>query len=254
MIQRINKYLSKNYLPRWIILFFDVSTVAFSLVFAHLLINKLHLNLLDERLILRQLSLTLPIYFFGFILFRPFTEIIRHSTISIIKTILVSLSFSGSLLLLLSLFPSETSPIYISALIITLQYFISLGILITSRVFIKTIYNSLFQVRSLENKILIYGAGELGQMAFQAINKDRSLKSKVIAYADDNSSLHGKRIGGIPVISLEKAFKTTSRTNDITEVIIAIAQDRLKKSSKRRVVDLCIESGVKVREIPLVSS
>jgi FlaA1/EpsC-like NDP-sugar epimerase len=126
--------------------------------------------------------------------------------------------------------------------------------LITSRVSIKSIYNSIFQIKSFENKILIYGAGELGQMAQHAIKSDYSLKSKVVAFIDDNSSLHGKRIGGIPVISLEKAFKTTATANDITEVIIAIAQDRLNKTSKRKVVDLCIESGIRVREIPVVSS
>lgn len=254
MRHKINKYLTKNYLPKWFILFFDLGTVTFALFFAHLLVNKLHFTLLDRDLTLWQLSITIPIYFAGFLLFRPFAEIIRHSTLDYVKKILFALSLSAIILLLVPLFVPKTSIFYIPTIIILLQYFVSGGIMIISRLSIKTIYHSYFQVKLFDNKIAIYGAGELGQMAFTAIMNNARYRSKVIAFIDDNRSLHGKRIGGIPVYSIEKGFQKIIPDNNVTEVIIAISQNRLKKSSKREVVDLCIEKGIIIKEVPLVST
>lgn len=254
MKRKINKYLSRNYLPKWFILIFDLSTVIFSLLLAHLLVNRLHFTLLDRDLILRQLAVTLPVYFTGFLIFRPFTEVIRHSTLEYVKNILFALTLSMITLLLVSLSVPNTSFFYITSIIILLQYFISTGIMIVSRVSIKTIYHSYFQNKRYDNKIVIYGAGELGHMASSAFMNNTNSRSKVIAFLDDNRSLHGKRIGGIPVCSIEKAFQKVIPNNNVTDVIIAISQDKLKKSNKQKIVDLCIEKGIKIKLVPFNST
>jgi len=254
MKHKINKYLSRNYLPKWFILFFDLSVVVFSLLFAHLLINKLHFTLLARDEILHQLTITLPVYFMGFLIFRPFTEVIRHSTLECVKNILFALTLSTIVLLLVSLTVPKTSFIYITSIIILLQYFVTTGIMIVSRVSIKTIYHSYFQNRQFDNKIVIYGAGELGQMAYTAYKNNTKSRSNVIAFIDDNKSLNGKRIGGVPVYTIEKAFQKVIPSNNVTEVIIAISQDKIKKESKRKIVDLCIERGIKIKQVPFDSN
>lgn len=254
MLGWINKYLSKNYLPRWMILSFDLSVIIISLFIAHLLINRLQISLIDWNMVFLQTAVVIPVYSVSFFIFRPFAEVIRRSTLEDILIIFYSITFSVFSLILISLLVSETSPVFFSFPIIVLQSVISMVILVISRVFIQTFYHLFIQTKQVTRKVIIYGAGSLGQTALNAIMKDNESSCKVIAFIDDNKSLQYKRLTGVPIYSSERVFRKFVQHDHVQELIIAISSNNLKKSSKRRIVDLCIQSGIKVREVPEVST
>ncbi len=229
-----------------------MSVIVFSLIVAHLLFNRLHISLLDWRLIFWQIIAIISVYMVGFLGFRPFSEVIRHSTLEDILNIFFALTTSVVFLFLITLVVPKTNIYYISHDIILAQYFISLGIIIISRVFIKTIYHTFFQLKPYNKAIVIYGAGELGRMAFKAVMNDAESHSKVIAFIDDNSTMQGKRLFGVPVYSMKKGFEKVIPGNDVKELIIAISQASLRKTNKRKIVDLCIKNRLKIKEITKV--
>ncbi len=253
MINIVNRYLSRNYLPRWIILLFDLSVIAISLFMAHLLANRLHFTMLERDPILWQLALTLPVYLLSMIYFRPFAEIIRHTTLEGTLRIFVALTSSAGFLIITRLFITYESIIFIPFTIIILQYMISLGAIFVSRLIIKSTYHTFLRLRQIDKNIVIYGAGSLGQMTYKAIINDHELRANVVAFIDDNKSLNKKRMFNIPLFSVNKAFQSIIVEKKVSELIIAISQVNLPKSSKRRIIDLCIENGIQVKEVPRVA-
>ena len=122
-----------------------------------------------------------------------------------------------------------------------------------SRLVIRSVYHTYFRFKRINKNIVIYGAGSLGQMAYKVIINNRELKTRVVAFIDDNKSLHNKSIFDIPVYSMDKAFQSVFADKEVSELIIAISQENLHKSNKRKVIDLCIEKGILVKEVPRVS-
>ncbi len=253
MLTTIDRYLSKNYMPRWIIFLFDISVIAVSLFLAHLLVNRLHFTLLERDPILWQLKTTIPVYLISMIYFRPFTEIIRYSTLEGTFKIFSALTTPFVLLIIAMLFIPVESVLFIPFPILILQYIISMVVILVSRLIIKSIYHSFFQIKQIDKNIVIYGAGILGQMTYKAILNDNESKAKVVAFFDDNKSLRNKRMLDIPVYSTNKAFKSVINEQNVKELIIAISQVSLHKSNKRQMVDLCIEKGINIKEVPKVS-
>ncbi len=253
MKKRFNRYVNKHYLPRGIILSFDISVIAVSLFMAHLLANRLNFSFSESDYILWQLAFTLPVYLLGIIFFRPFTDVIRHSTLESTLKIFFALTFSAGFLIMAGFFISYTSVLFIPLTIIILQYLISFGMILVSRLLIRSVYHTFFRFQQIDKNIVIYGAGSLGQMAYKVIINNRELKARVVAFIDDNKSLHNKCIFDVPVYSMDKAFQSIFAEKKVSELIIAISQPKLHKSNKRKVIDLCIEKGIHVKEVPRVS-
>jgi len=253
MKNKLRRYLSVTYLPRWIILTFDISVIIAALVVAHLFLNNLHITLLDWHLISGQAFATVSVYLAGFLLFRPYAEVIRHTTMEDISNIFYALTISIVALILISYLVPAGNYYRISYTILLPQYFVSLGIITTSRVIIKTIFHHYFKQWRYDKTIVIYGAGELGRMAYKAITSDTETHCKVIAFFDDNRTMQGKRLSGIHVYSVKKGFKKIISENKVSELIIAISEEKLKKSNKRKVINLCIKHGIKIKEVAKVN-
>jgi len=98
--------------------------------------------------------------------------------------------------------------------------------------------------------VLIFGAGNKGQITRDVIEKTKDLKIKIIGFVDDNWQMQNKMIGGLPVFSEEMAFDKIIDLDDVKEVIIAIAQNKLSKDRKRQIINLCLAKRVKVSTVP----
>lgn len=55
-----------------------------------------------------------------------------------------------------------------------------------------------------EDEIVIYGCGRTGKQVYAEL-KERGLASKVLAFCDENPNLRGKKIEGIPIVSVTDA-------------------------------------------------
>jgi FlaA1/EpsC-like NDP-sugar epimerase len=224
-----------------------------ALVVAHLLRNNLHITLLNWRQISWQAVATVPVYLAGFLVYRPYSEVIRHTTLEDILKIFYALSFSVIALVIISYLVPASKYYGISYAILLLRYFVSLTAMTISRIIIKTIFHNYFKQWHYDKAIVIYGAGELGRMAYKAITNDTELRGKVIAFFDDNKTIQGKRLSGVPVYSVEKGFRKVLSGNKVTELIIAISEERLKKSNKRKIINLCLKHNIKVKEVTKVN-
>ena len=72
-----------------------------------------------------------------------------------------------------------------------------------------------------KEQILIYGAGEAGTNLLKKITSN-DLPYKVVGFVDDNKSLHGLKINGIPVLGNSIDLENMVARNDVKTIVVAI--------------------------------
>lgn len=257
MIETIKRIVDKYIAPRWIILIFDLSIMWLVFLFANILISPKefvgHGIFNNFTLILASGAIFLTAY----IIVKPHHNIIRHTTIKDFSTIIYAQILGSTGLLIMSFIGHhmiQYSQYKILYPVIIVHFFISGFLLILSRLIIKYIYNYLFQSTFKTHKTLIFGAGGLGMLARTIIERDDSYNYQIVGFIDDNSNLAGKRLGGIPVFSVAKAFKQIVREQKIKDIIIAVSSFEITKEKKAEFINLCLDRHIKVKEIPEISA
>jgi FlaA1/EpsC-like NDP-sugar epimerase len=142
----------------------------------------------------------------------------------------------------------------ISYAVIIIQFFISVFILLASRLFIKAIYHSLFLKPESVQNTMIFGAGRLGMIAHNVLERENQLSYNVVGFIDDNPNLHGKRINGIRVYSAYEAIEYVIAKKKVKEIIIAIAPWEITLERKQKFVNSCIEKELQIKEVADVSA
>ena len=97
-------------------------------------------------------------------------------------------------------------------------------------------------------KILIVGAGEAGRMVKGEIERHEELDSVVLGFLDDDPSLAGGEVEGLPVFGGVELLETVVGERGVDEIIIAIptAPSRFI----RKMVSRCKNAGVPFKIVP----
>ncbi len=104
-------------------------------------------------------------------------------------------------------------------------------------------------VNILGEKVLIVGAGEMGQFVAWLIRRGGLSKAfSIVGMVDDDPRLQGMRIDGYKVLGLTQQLPEIVQRFKIGVLIFAISN--IDASEKNRIYDLCQESGVRVVLIP----
>lgn len=199
------------------------------------------------------------VYLFMFLVFRTHEGLIRYSGFNDIRKLITANTFALSLLVFSKLIiknidSSIAYNIYPRFYIIVYHYFITLVLLIFSRLTIRRIYNEFYKTKdSDKKKVLIYGAGEGGLLLYRTLSQDQESPYKISAFVDDNTQKKGKKINTIEIMSPSKALNSAFlKQNHIETLIIAIPS--LTTDKKKKIVEKAIELGLEVKTLPSFTS
>ncbi|MFC3880963.1 polysaccharide biosynthesis protein [Algoriphagus namhaensis] len=242
-------------LPRWIIATFDALVLFYCAIFGYLVRFNFELAIVEENdAFVGSLTFMLG----GLLVMqntRSYEGIVRHTGFrdgaNIFKTVVINFLlflflnfFSGNFLNDRFLLP--TSVLIISSLS-------SLFVLIFYRLLVKELFQ---YVKSgvLEQEVkngVIFGAGEAGIIAQEAIKRDRDTVFNTIAFLDDDPKKEGKNIDGKRIYFGLEQLEKLVKEQGVTELIIAIRD--LSVSRKNQITDECLRLNVSVSIIPPVN-
>ena len=100
-------------------------------------------------------------------------------------------------------------------------------------------------------RILLIGAGSAGQTILRNIAGTADAKLKVCCIIDDNPSKHGCTLEGVPVVGGRDDILATVERYRIDEIFLAIPS--IDAESKTQLLEICKESGCKLKVLPGVS-
>lgn len=100
-------------------------------------------------------------------------------------------------------------------------------------------------------KVIIYGAGEVGIAAKRTLDHDPKVNMSLVAFIDDDERKAGKVIDGIKIYHASE-ISSLLLQEKIDNLLIAT--ENLPSERKNKIVDFCLERGLKVLTIPPVQS
>ena len=255
MKKLIQTLLNHSYLPSWLVLFCDLMIYATTFIITYWLVISMTGMPFDNQIIIFQMLVGIPFFYLGYYFLQPHRGIIRHSTTQdALLLIFAHLIVTSGLMFVSLVGHIYTKELAIPYSIVFIHFFISVLIMISVRFMIKLGFNYFSIVSSEVQNVLIFGAGNKGQITKDLVDKDRNLKIKLIGFIDDNWQIQNKMIDGLPVFSQEKAFNKIIVSEGIKEIIIAINNNKISKERKRQIINLCLEKQIKIRDVPETSN
>lgn len=254
MIKRFFLSYSSSFVSKWVVLLIDLSLVGFSVLAAYMLRFNFELNELRQQELLMHLLVIGFVFLCFFLLGRTYRGIIRHTGIFEVSSVFVAVTAATLAIFIvcrtqilcgISFYP----PIPLSILLIS--YLSILFSMVAFRLFVKLFYMRIRSSTASCPHVLIYGAGQLGQLTKATLEMSAISPARVMAFIDDNPSMAHKRLLGKPILPLQKALKEEFLAkHNISELIIAIRD--LDAERKQQVVDLCLERNLQVKTVPSV--
>jgi len=115
------------------------------------------------------------------------------------------------------------------------------------RVIFRVLGEFFSRAREKGNNILIFGAGDTGEMVVREIKRNKQLNYNPVGFLDDDLEKLGNKIHGISVLGSRSDIKDLSREYAIKEVIIAIPSIDLYEFSQ--IAQICKECGLTYRKV-----
>ena len=213
--------LNSNKLYRKLVLIIlDILSIYFSLELTSSLYNYKYSNYFYYFLLI-----SLPIYLFTK-QYKPLTRFIGSYSFYHILLRNITIGFTALIYLFLI---NENSIKFKYCILFTLIVFVTQS---TYRILIRDILNFLienFNKKNIINKIAIYKADHLGVELSNILKIEKA--NSVVCFIDDNPSLHGSSINGIPIISLNK-FNLNIKIDRVILVSEGISFGKLKMINK----------------------
>ncbi len=255
MLKKFIHNHSERYIARWVILVFDLFMVAVAYALAVFMRFNFDLEVMQNSHALERVGVVLFFYAIGFLMFRSYAGIVRHTNLRDAETISKGAGFAVLILMALTLVPtglrSNDSFIYVPRSILLIHFFATLFALVGFRILVKYTFATFIQRKKIDRKrVLIFGAGTSGITTMNTLQQDQSAGYQVVGFIDDNPTKTGKVLGGVMVYPQRKVFENAFfEKHQPTELVISI-QKNLKPSRKKDIVEKALEFGLKVKIVP----
>ena len=243
------KLFRSRVLSPWWILVIDLAIVGISFILAYLIRHNISFPQ-DLPEILTKGIWGIIFYLIAYLISGSFKGIIRHSNYYEFRKIFES-CFAGFIMLFAAnhiFFQNELGIFKISRLIIILHFLLTAIFTLTFRILVKEVFTLITRKQPTVDAF-IYGAGEMGQIALDAICQDKATQYNVVGFIDDDPgkwtiTLHNRR-----VLSWEKAISIGTK-RDIKVVILAI--NNINVIRKQEITTNCLNIGWRLKVMPTV--
>lgn len=102
-----------------------------------------------------------------------------------------------------------------------------------------------------EDRIMIIGAGTVGQTLIREIRKADSVQARVVCMIDDNPEKKGRILEGIPIVGNRYDIVDAVKKYDVNRIIYAIPSTT--GQNRKDIMNLCKETGCRMQTVPSVS-
>lgn len=181
----------------------------------------------------------------AFFIFGLYRGVWRYISISDLLTIFKVVSL-GSIISILFLTFAFRFQQY-SRAVFFIDWIILLFLVSGSRILFRALDEFFSRVREKGNNILIFGAGDTGEMVIREIKRNKSLNYNPIGFIDDDPSKISNEIQGITVLGSRNKIRDLVKAHQIKEVLIAIPSIGITDFSE--IAKICQDCGIAYRKI-----
>jgi FlaA1/EpsC-like NDP-sugar epimerase len=248
-------FLHKHSVPRWMVFLHDNLAVFFAFWVAYLLRFNFVISDFNWAIAHQQAITTVIVYVFFSLIFRPYTGMIRHTTVIDVFYVFLTTTVSFISLIILAYVSRLSGWITVLQLplsILTIHYVFITVYLFGIRISIKTVYHLITSSYTKKKKVVIYGAGAMGVIVKRVLLSDIKGDYQVAGFFDNNRNLQGKKLNGISVYAPKELTREFLDKHHIETMVFAIKD--ISPSEKSDIIRVAIELGLEVRDTPAVET
>lgn len=183
-----------------------------------------------------------------FVSVKSYAGIIRYTSAQDTFRILYAIIVANSTFFLVNMgFVATGNTALISNGVLIINGLASFLMLITYRVLIKYFFIYIKNLKLDTVRVMIYGAGEAGVATKRTFDHDPVVNKNIIAFVDDDQRKMGKTIDGVKILDAKNLVELIVE-HQLDEIIFA--SYTIPKDRKAEIVDVCLENGIKVLNIP----
>ena len=239
----------RKHSPRWFVLLIDLTIIVFALGLAFLLRYNFHFSNDTIDAFLYALPFVLLVRFMSFVATKTYAGIVRFTSSKDAERIFIVL-FAGTAFMSitnLATFYYINDSFLVPYSVLIIEYFVAAITMTASRFIVKSLYTKFSETANNRMNVVIYGADQFGVITKESLERDISVKYKIVAFIDTAVNKAGKKLDGISVYDKSKLTEVLEG-NTVSSLIIA--KKDITKSEKNEVADICINRYVKVLTIP----
>jgi len=251
----------KNYLANiikngvispWWILAIDMLLVVNAFLFAFILRLSFQLSSYTVWRFVTTGSAVFIIYLITYLITGSYRGVIRHSNYSEFKILFISCFKALILVLIVNSIMNfyKLDWIKVPHTVLFFHFLVTTILSFVFRIVVRETYYYLTKRHAVVNA-LIFGAGNMGQIALEAIRNDKDNVFHVLGFVDDNPLKWNVKLHSFSVQSWENAKRTHLR-NRVKVIILAINNISVKR--KKEIAKECIEIGWTLKVMPTVAS
>ncbi len=224
----------------------DVALICVAYYSAYLLRYEGKLNSINLSLVKNSLPWVIIIRLSCFWKFGLYRGIWRYIGINDLIAVFKAVSLSSTLIVLAMTFLFRFGEY--SRVVFVMDWLIVLFFLTGIRIFIRILDESFSHYYNLgKKKILIFGAGDTGELLLREIKRSVSLNYNPVGFIDDDRSKADRTIHGVPVLGARLDIQDIVKEMGIEEIIIAIPS--ATRDNLRDIFEICASCNIPYREI-----
>jgi len=253
--------IGKRFLPKWYIYVFDI-IIVFLLTFLSFFVRiNFTLSGFPMGSVLIMGGFCSFIYGFFFLQFRTHSGIIRHTGFQdIFKVVVASvIAFFTALVIVAVLSILGERPQFLPPISVLMIHFLFVSTLLSaSRLFVKWAHSVIKKSDIKKHqRVVIFGAGVSGRITLSTLQADQQVNYHILAFLDDDSSLKGKFIDGVPVYSPEEFLQngkmpiSTNNNGQLADLLVISAQ-QLRQDRRKEIMEMSLAKNMTVKVVPPV--
>ncbi|ARN77759.1 polysaccharide biosynthesis protein [Nonlabens spongiae] len=247
------RFRNLRYLPRWIVLVFDVFLVSVSSIITYNIINLLTHQFYELLSIEWQIVLTVFVYSLSFLLLSTYSGVVRHSTFVDVAKIAIACLISTVVLAgisYLSYFSTGQKIFLVPFLIINVSItFISM---LFFRLTVKMAYQSFSKVNRKRKNVLIFEVSDETIALAEAINGSNEDVFDLVGFISSKKKHTRVKILGKPIFRFDDQFY--ARINPLKVDAVILPAQVGNKAIQEKLIDFCLENTIKILSSPKIEA
>ncbi len=244
------------YLPKKVILLFDIILCFISLLLAYLIrfdfIDFYDLFWIKEYdTVILGVPVLILIRYLSFIVGKTHKGILRHFSNDDALRMFYTITIGTIVISSFSIFKFKffDGRVILPKSVIIIEYLGTLFLLTASRFFIKQSFINQGKKNIKKTNVLIYGSGKMGVITKSALERDQESFYNIEGFLDDDYKKEGLLIERKIIIHPDN-LKLSLEKLKIEMIIIAIKDPQIE--NKAKLIDFCLNNKIKVKTVPSV--
>lgn len=242
-----------RYIPRWLVLFFDIGFVFLSLIFSYYFLSKLNVKVNYPHLLPLKMIIVIFVNFVFMFVFRTYAGIIRHSTFFDFFKILLA---AGSTLITLTIFNYffyllKGKPLFLYPNIF-LHFFISVSLMFFFRIVTKRFFNLVIDYKRASStmKVAVVGIEDVSVALATAIMHNPNYPYRLGGFITNRTDSKRAVLLGHNIYGKNEFFDSPKILTDFDAVLII--KEIMTKKELKEWMNLSLDKGLKVLKAPTI--